>query len=171
MGSRMGNVADVAVRYNSLKNDIMPFASPVVAKDAKREMRKLRDGLWQTLASMDPGKIVVFNSPLEVISVVSILLDTGKIFGISWRRKTTSKSNPAKIAGSIDTLTVKKVNGYVKGTSGGKKQFEDVLSDRLTLWVANGELQGNGYGNWRTIYAQDIKGVSLGGKHVKFDIS
>ena len=83
MGSRMGNVADVAVRYNSLKNDIMPFASPVVAKDAKREMRKLRDGLWQTLASMDPGKIVVFNSPLEVISVVSILLDTSKIFGIS----------------------------------------------------------------------------------------
>ena len=167
---RTGNVTDVVARYNTLKRDILPFASKEVEVSTRKEMAKMRNALWVTLASIPNDQHIVFNSPVEVISVVSMLLDTGKIFGLDWKRKTNSKSDPTKVAGSIDTLTVKKVNGYVKGTSGGKKAVEDTLADRMTLWVANGKLYSEGYGNWRTIYGEDVKGIHLGGVQVVIEI-
>ena len=33
----------------------------------------------------------------------------------------------------------------------------------MTRWVADGTLKSEGYGNWRTIYAADIKGIRLAG--------
>ena len=170
--SKMGNVVDLVLKYNELKNSVLPLASSKdVAHNAQNEIRKIRDGLWNSFANIEPDGVVSFNSPQEIAGVISILLDTGKIFGIRWKRKTTSKSKPAKVAGSIDTLTVKKVSGYVKGTSGGKKHLEDVQKGRVTLWVANGGLQDEGFGNWRTIYAKDIQGSCLGGVCVGFELA
>jgi len=169
MSSKLGNISNVAAKYNRLKFEILPHASTDVMESTKAEMKKLRDGLWSAISGVPNGQKIIFNSQQELASVVSILLDTGKILGLDWVRKSTSKSDPTKTAGSVDTLTVKKVNGYVKGTSGGKKALEDAMSGRVTLWVANGSLQKEGFGNWRSIYVSDIKAIRLGGNVAKVE--
>lgn len=168
--SKSNSFIDSAAKYNRLKLEILPNVSPQVAISTKNEMRSIRDSLWATFASVPDNTRIVFNNPQELTNVINILLDTGKIFGIDWKRKTTSSSDPTKIAGSIDTLRVKKVNGYVKGTEGGKKALGDTLNDRVTLWVATGELYNEGYGNWRSIYVKDVKAIRLNGIKIVVDI-
>lgn len=167
----MKTVSEIVAQYNSLKTKVMPHASPSVERSVKKQMAELRNTLINTFVQFNPDNVIAFEYPHELISVIELFQDTGLIFGISWRRKTSSKSNPEKVAGSIDTMTVKKVNGYVKGTSGGKKQMENVLNDRLTLWVANGKLQNEGNGNWRTIYAKDLYSINIKGRKIRVAVT
>lgn len=159
------NIGEVVAKYNRLKNDVLPYAGEAVQEQTKQEMRLLRNGLWDTL--VNTKATIRFNSEQELANTIYVLLDTGKIFGIDWVRKTTSSSDPTKKAGMVDTITVKKVNGYVKGTSNGEKQLKDALAGRVTLWVAKGYLMGEGYGNWRSVYAKDIQAITLGGTTVR----
>ena len=152
-------LAEAIGKYNRMKYNVLPHCSPVVARRTKLEMKTLRDSIWNTIAST---KSIEFANTQELAATISILLDTGKIFGLDWRRRTDSKTDPLKTKGTIGTLTVKKVDGYVKGTDGGKKLLSDIENGRVTLWVSNGTLYSEGYGNWRTIYAEDVTAIKLG---------
>lgn len=155
-------ISEMVSQYNNLRK-LFDNAAIDVQGQITYQMQEIRKKIWNLFAESENNSTIIFNSASDLSSVINILLDSGKIFGIGWVRRTTSKSNPNKTAGSVDVLTVKKVHGYVKGTMGGKKAMDDILAGRVTLWVANGELQRDGYGNWRSIYAIDVKSIHING--------
>lgn len=150
-------------QYGQLKSNMSNLPQEAQIK-VQENLKQIRNEIVKEIQSNTNG--FTFNNALEVYNFVNVILDTGKFMSIDWIRRTNSKSDPTKISGSIDTLVVKKVEGYVKGTSNGTKMVENFLSGRLTVWVANGELQKEGFGNWRTIYAKDVKSVNVMGKKV-----
>ena len=151
-------------QYGQLKSNMSNLPQEAQIK-VQENLKQIRNEIVKEIQSNTNG--FTFNNALEVYNFVNVILDTGKFMSIDWIRRTNSKSDPTKIAGSIDTLVVKKVEGYVKGTSNGTKMVENFLSGRLTVWVANGELQKEGFGNWRTIYAKDVQAINVMGKKVK----
>lgn len=150
-------------QYGQLKSNMSNLPQEAQIK-VQENLKQIRNEIVKEIQSNTNG--FTFNNALEVYNFVNVILDTGKFMSIDWIRRTNSKTDPTKISGSIDTLVVKKVEGYVKGTSNGTKMVENFLSGRLTVWVANGELQKEGFGNWRTIYAKDVKSVNVMGKKV-----
>lgn len=155
-------IAEMVSQYNRLR-ELLENSSENVKVESLKKMQNIRQSLWDIFSKTPDQSVIMFNSASDLSGAINILFDSGKIFGIGWVRKTTSKSNPSKIAGSVDTLTVKKVKGYVKGTSGGKKAMEDIMAGRVTIWVSNGKLQNEGYGNWRSIYVKDIRSINING--------
>jgi hypothetical protein len=162
----MGSITEKVSQYGQLKSNISNLPQEA-QKLAQNNIKQIRNDIVKEIQYTNE---LNFNNALEIHNFVDLLLDTGKFMSVDWIRKTTSKSNPSKTAGSIDTLTVKKVEGYVKGTSNGTKMIDNFLMGRLTLWVANGGLQKGGQGNWRTIYAKDVKAVNFMGKKIKINM-
>lgn len=162
-------LSEAILQYQALGRQLETARSDVQA-NIKQQRTKLRDQVIATLTSVSGHYSVVLDNPQEVISTLYMLMDTNKFFSISWKRKTTSKSKPNKAAGSIDSMVIRKVQGYVKGTTGGQKSMDDTLAGRITVWVANGTLQSEGFGNWRTVYAKDITAIHMNGVEVSVSI-
>lgn len=126
-----------------------------------KEASGLKNSIANAFKAQD-GSSIVFNNEQQSAGLLDVLFDTGKIFSISWIRKTNSKSPDGKKAGEVDVMTIKKPQGYVKGTSEGKKQAENIINGRVAIWVCDGKLRDDGFGNWRTIYAKDITSITYG---------
>lgn len=163
-------LSEAILKYYTMKFVLLPNSAPSVAKKVKEEMKEVRENVWISLAEIKEGQIVKFDNPMELAGTLDLLHDTGRFFGVDWKRRTTSKNDPTKQAGDIGTMAVKKVNGMVKGTTGGAKAFQDLMAGRVTLWACKGKLYQDGFGNWRSIYASDVVGLRLKGKVIEVKV-
>ncbi len=152
------NLADAVDKYQRLK-----------IAGYRKESSELKGKIVNAFKSQDCCSLL-FSNEQQVAGLLDVFFDTGQIFSIGWVRKTDSKSPDGKKAGEIDVMTIKKPKGYVKGTSGGKKQVENILNGRVAVWVCDGKLRNDGYGNWRTVYAKDIIAITFGGSTVGIEI-
>lgn len=136
---------------------------------AYAEMDNIQKTIWNTFKQCgERNEIISFSTPQELSCAIHILMKNNQFMSISWRRKTTSKSDPSKVAGSIDTMTIRKVEDgkYIKGTTEGKRAVQDIMAGRICVWKSDGKLRNDGYGNWRTVYANDIEYVKIEGVKV-----
>ena len=164
------NLSEAVLKYYTMKFVLLPSSVPSVAKKIKAEMKDVREKVWLSIASIGVDRMLHFDSPMELAGTLDLLHDTGRFFGIDWRRRTTSKSDPTKKAGDIGTMAIKKVNDMVKGTTGGEKAFQNLMTGRVALWSCKGKLYNDGFGNWRTIYAEDVVGLRLSGNVIDIKV-